>query len=333
MAAKSRQASSTGTKPPRGKRRGINFACFMDLVAFNEAGDIRGAARRSGRSATIIRQHLKELNSYLSRTLVEFPAEGESKTKAAKLTSDGKHLAEVVKAQLGQILSEITNGPVKNEFRIAALQSLASGYLPVQLSNKYEKIGSPELSITVLTGNLDKCIAALEAGSADLLACYHDNTTQAHLSSLELESLPLGDEHLVAVCSKDLFQKMSPTLTKLIAKKAQKGTSGFTFPYLSYSRHTYLGPVVANHMEQLGILRFAQSHAHADMADTLKSLALCNKGVCWLPKTLADPALSDGRLVDLAKELNWPELTVKLHVVLMGRKELLVKFRLIASGL
>jgi DNA-binding transcriptional LysR family regulator len=83
-------------------------------------------------------------------------------------------------------------------------------------------------------------------------------------------------------------------------------------PYLAYTDESGLGRIVAHRLhgkeDYLHLKPLFSSH----LAAVLMSMALESKGVAWLPKSLTEQEMADGRLVRALDE-SW-DIPLEIHL-------------------
>jgi len=101
-------------------------------------------------------------------------------------------------------------------------------------------------------------------------------------------------------------------LVPLASASAQFDTSPETLPYLAYTHESGLGRIVAHRLhgkaDYLNLKPLFSSH----LAAVLMSMALESKGVAWLPKSLTEQEMADGRLVRALDE-SW-DIPLEIHL-------------------
>jgi DNA-binding transcriptional LysR family regulator len=181
----------------------------------------------------------------------------------------------------------------------AAQHALGSGVFPA-LFSMIEKRVSP-VTVRLRTANFPECISFLERGEVSFALCY-ESPFQPFEPVQTFERLRIGHEKLVPVTAADHDGN------KLHDPELQN-----TIKLLNYTEGTFLRDVV-NHGQMPRILQEynVEIICVSALAIALKHLVLAGMGLAWLPLTLIEDDLRNGRLVSLEESLGIIDLPITL---------------------
>jgi len=213
------------------------------------------------------------------------------------LTPAGRRFRETAEEALRQ-LDDARAGlqadarPRNDSIAIAALHSLALAFFPGWL--RMIEAATGPLHSRLLADDFHNCVAAVVEGDFDFLLTFHHPAAPVILDPALFPHRVVGADRLVAVRSPDLAV-----------------AAGEPPPVLAYGPNSFLGRV-AQTAEARAVLPDS-GHVHVNenaMAEALKAMVLAGHGAAWLPRSLADRELGEGRLVQLGPEI---ELGVRLY--------------------
>jgi len=140
------------------------------------------------------------------------------------------------------------------------------------------------------------CEQMLIHGQVQFLLCHRHPDVPPLLAPDQFTSKKVGEDVLVPLAS----------------ASTHFGTSPAALPYLAYTHESGLGRIVAHRLrgkeDYLHLKPLFSSH----LAAVLMSMALESKGVAWLPKSLTEQEVLDGRLVRALDE-SW-DIPLEIHL-------------------
>ena len=203
-----------------------------------------------------------------------------------RLTAAGEKFRVVAVGLLNQIAdakAEIGDVPSRNHLRIALPYALATSRLPEWWS---EWFPDAALSCSVEVGNVHDTVSAFNAGSVDLLVCFHQAAHPVQLDETRFEKCKIGAEMVRPYASRSLLDSGRVQLP---------GTAVQPVPLLMYSPGVYFGRLVESAMENASRKLTWFKVLEVEMSDVLGDLAQQGLGVAWLP----DSSFARGRLQGL----------------------------------
>ena len=177
----------------------------------------------------------------------------------------------------------------KDTIEFAVPHTLAFSFYPAWLSSLRATVGPVKSRLTAL--NVHDAVLRLTEGSCDLLLAYHHLSQPIQLDTERYEMLRLGEEILAPYAKPDAHGQPLYRLP---------GTAAQPVPFLAYAPGAYLGRVVEWVLRQLGEAVHTQRVYETDMSESLKAMAIEGHGVAFLPTSLVQQTLADGRLVPAA---------------------------------
>lgn len=214
-------------------------------------------------------------------------------TYPVSLTADGRAFRESAEEivrlsyQSRAGLGGRTNALPPASITLTALHTLAVTFVPCWLSSLRDTLG--DLGSRILPENYALCVQALVEGGYDFLLTFHHSSVPVPLDPSRFPYVTVGQDSLAAVASADR-----------IAGWRAAGR----LPLLQYSRGSFLGLLTSLAQEQPGAPDTFIAHVNENsMAEAMKFMALEGHGVAWLPRSLVEDELAQGRLQVVAPEL------------------------------
>jgi DNA-binding transcriptional LysR family regulator len=153
--------------------------------------------------------------------------------------------------------------------------------------------GQPLEAVQLVSDSLRACEQFMLQAHAQFLLCHHHAQAPARLDGARFRSIRVGGDVLCPVAAPDAFGAPRFKLDR---------TGAGPVPYLAYSNESGLGRIVA------AALPLGSTDVQLDpvftshLAAALKTMAETGRGVAWLPKSLIEGELTQGRLVSAGSE-------------------------------
>lgn len=267
----------------------LNLKLLQDLQALADTGSLYKAAERRHVTHPAFGRRIRALEAWAGTPLV---VRGHH---ASVLTAAGKTLL----ASAHEVLHilEQTHGLLQQPRRardetitVAAGRTLSHTVLPGVIAAVGRHI--PRIRWKVVTTSLDQGTDMLLQGAADLLLCHAQPAIESGLQGHDLAYLHIGQDTLIPV---------SIPLTHHLPRFALPGhEDGPLIPFLSYAQGMSLGRILRSHMHELCETTRLRTVYEADLADALHAMVHQGLGLAWLPQTLVQSDLADGRLARAA---------------------------------
>lgn len=153
-----------------------------------------------------------------------------------------------------------------------------------------------EVPVRVRSSNQEECLMHLLSGEVDFVLMYTVPDAPPTFVESAFETLTLGGDVLMPVCTPGLLDSLQPDL----------------LPSISYPSDVFLGQVFDRHIAPQ-LANTMQIVTRAETALTLAAyeFALGGIGVAWLPRSLVIDALEKGALTSLEADFPVQPLDIK----------------------
>lgn len=176
---------------------------------------------------------------------------------------------------------------------IAATHALSFTFFPgwIRQHAPFETLGA----LNLISDSMAACEAIMLASEVQFLLCHHHADVPMRLDEGRYDSVRIGGDCLVPLCApSDMGAPLWPL--------------GGPVRYLAYGTASGLGRILAASGAASGHAPVFTSH----LAATLMTMACEGDGVAWLPLTLAEAAMAQGRLVRAGPEDRTVPLEIRL---------------------
>lgn len=187
---------------------------------------------------------------------------------------------------------------------LAAPHSLSLNFFAQWAAAIEKRIGG--LEIHLITDNHYNAAQSLREGACDFLLCFTCPQIMTMPQGL-FESRVLGEEQLIPVTA--------PVKGARRPRFQLPGDKTKPLPYLSYGLHVFLGKVVRLILERQPC--YLEVRYENAFAESLKSMALCGRGLAWLPENMVREDIAAARLCRAGGEC-WNN---ELNICLVRRHE------------
>jgi len=241
---------------------------FQDFVTLAEVSNFTRAAELRNVSQAAFSRRIQALEHWLGAKLIDRSA------YPTRLTDAGQRFRSVAVGLLNQIAdakTEIGDVPSRNHLRIAMPYALATTRLPHWWRAWSSDAG---MSCSIEVGNVHDTVTALNAGSVDLLICYHQITHPIQLEAARFDRHEISVETIRPYASRALIES---------GRAALPGTAVQPVPLLMYAASGYFARVVDAAIENAPQPVFGFRVFEVEMSDVLADLAAQGLGIAWLP--------------------------------------------------
>jgi DNA-binding transcriptional LysR family regulator len=263
--------------------RPLDLDWLEDFLALADCGNFSRAAELRAIAQPAFSRHIKALEEWVGVALVDRSAHPVSLTEA------GKRLQPAVQTVLEDLMAarlaaRAVDGLAAQRLRFAATHVLSLRYFP-------DWLGAIEARITlgpieVVSDNMAACEELMLQRKVQFLLCHSHPSVPSRLDDSQFMSTRIGEDVLMPVTSSQLASDVDWQLG---------GSARVDLPVLAYSEASGLGRI----MRALLPSAFEPPHHTvftAHHAELLKAMVLEGKGIAWLPHSLIDRHLRDGRL-------------------------------------
>ncbi|TVP49913.1 MAG: LysR family transcriptional regulator [Halomonas sp.] len=271
----------------------MELVWLEDFIALAEHGSFVRAAEARHITQPAFSRRIRSLERWMGVTLFVRTPQGTTLTDAGRhiLTSSFEATSRLYR--LRTEAQEVAGNAAKT-LPFAATHSLSFTFFPRwirQVDN-----GAPIEAIRLHSDSMTGCEQLLVHGEVPFLLCHRHPAVPSLLIPEHFLSKQVGEDTLIA----------------LISRAARQDVASNQLPYLAYTEASGLGRIVAHHLAgNAGVLSLKPTFS-SHLAAVLMSMALEGKGVAWLPKSLAEQEISDGRLVPALDE-SW-EIPLQIHL-------------------
>lgn len=266
-----------------------------DILAIAQTGSFSGAAERRNLTQSAFSRRVQQIEDYVGVPL--FDRSRKPVQLCATTLTQSAQIEQIV-ASLRQLVVDLRRGDrvASNRIVIASQHSLTTSLAP-RIVQSIRDSGQ-EVYVRLRSANLDDCFALLLSRSADLAIVYslpgEDGFPGDYLESVELWS-----------------DRLIPVLRPAEALVLAAGTP-VELPFVAYPPEVFLGAVMSEHILPAldpGTLALPR----AETALTMAALELAAAGVAaaWVPETLAQLGIAQGRIADLSGVLPSCALAVR----------------------
>lgn len=282
--------------------RPLDLDWLEDFLALAECGNFSRAAELRSIAQPAFSRHIKSLEEWVGVALVDRSAHPVSLTEA------GKRFRPAAQALLENLLAarnaaRAVDGLAAQSLRFAATHVLSLRHFPAWLAGIEARLALGP--IDVVSDNMSACEELMLQRKVQFLLCHSHPAVPSRLDETQFTSMRVSEDVLIPVASQ--HTAMEPGM------RIGAGVST-ALPVLTYSEASGLGRI----MRALLPEAFGQHHTvfTAHHAELLKTMVLEGRGIAWLPRSLIDQDLHQGRL-RVAGEPRWQ---VPLDIRLFRRR-------------
>ncbi|MCQ4270074.1 LysR substrate-binding domain-containing protein [Pseudomonas kuykendallii] len=249
-----------------------------DFAALAEHGTFSRAAEARHVTQPAFSRRIRALENWMGAELFERSVHGANLTDAGRQVLGG---ARDLTRRLQQLRSEAQEvaGKAARTLQFAATHSLSFTFFPRWI--RRAERGAPIEAVRLLSDSMANCEQMLLQGQVQFLLCHGDPHASPLFEPEQFHSKVIG----------------SDVLQPLISPALGPGDATGALPYLAYSADSGLGRIVAARLASRATPHALDALFSSHLAAVLMSMALENKGVAWLPESLAEAEVADGALV------------------------------------
>jgi DNA-binding transcriptional LysR family regulator len=280
----------------------LNFTWLDDFLALAASGNFSRAADERHMTQPAFSRRIRALEQWLGAELFD------RSTQPARLTEAGEWFRGVAEDLLGRVarlpgearaLAEASSATL----RLAATHALSFTFLPAWLRSLEDRttLGPVRLVSDVL----QRCEQLLLQRQVQFALCHACAAAPGALDDAGGPSITVGSDLLLPVCAPGSGARARHDLD---APRKNART-----PVLGYSAESGIGRILAAaHGPALKKLQ-VQPVFTAHLASVLRTMALDGRGVAWLPASLVQEDLAQGRLVAAGSERWQVRLDIRLY--------------------
>ena len=285
-----------------------------DFLSLCNSGNFRVSSEQRFVSQPAFSRRIKALETWLGAELIDRTSFPVQPTNAGR---EFRAAAQNIVNLAYQKRNEIRGQGVadKEKINFSALNTLAQVFIPAWLKELEPYHEAKTFSVRTDFRSVDGYLIALEEGQVDFFICYEDQTGSVMIDPEKYPSLLLGIEPIIPVVSPESSGKPSWWLPSEpqgpIPHLCTKAHLTRTARHHLEKRYGLSQPVRHHIEKHYGDLTFVPVY-EASTATSIKAMALEGFGVAWLPKSIVDDDIANGRLVRAAEEANDIVVNIKI---------------------
>ena len=271
----------------------MNYLWLEDFLVLAATGNFSRAAEERHMTQPAFSRRVRALEEWLGVVLFD------RSTQPSTLTEAGEWFRSVAQDLLTRVAglpdqARAVADASAATLRIAATHALSFSFLPGWLRALEARIAGGPRPVQLISDVMQQCEALMQQGRVQFLLCHAHPQVPSRLDPAAYASAPVGSDALLPVCAADAAGRPRHALA-----------AGKAVPLLEYSAESGIGRLVrALRGADLAAAQ-AQPALTAHLATVLKTMALDGRGVAFLPRSLIEGELADGRLV-AAGDAHWP---------------------------
>jgi len=265
----------------------MNLSWLDDFLALSATGNFSRAADERHMTQPAFGRRVRALEDWMGTDLFD------RSSQPVRLTEAGQWFQQVAQDLLDQVAripgeARAVAEAHSNALRFAATHALSFSFVPGWL-RQYEAL-TTQGTVQLESDVLQRCEALLEQRKVQFLLCHAHAQVPGSLDTQGFASVQVGTDTLIPV---------SAPHSDGSARHALLGSPG-PVAWLTYSAESGLGRILreARDPSQAKIATHTVFTAH--LASVLRTLVLDGRGLAWLPHSLIEDDLRNGRLVEAA---------------------------------
>ncbi len=284
--------------------RPLDMEWLEDFLALAETGNFSRAAKARFIAQPALSRHIRSLEEWVGVDLFDRSAH------PVTLTAAGQRFRPLLEDVLGgleaaRIKARAAHDEAAAGLRFAATHLLSLAFFPAWFSGLEKTLGPR--TVQMFSNNLEACEDLMRQRSVQFLLCYGHSDVPGRLEVAGYPKQVIGHEVLLPVAATGADGRARWQLNRDDPAPPE------TVPLLTYHASSGLGRLVQTCLRhRLPEARAQHAVFSAHHAVVLKALALEGRGVAWLPRSLVESELREGRLAEAAD----PAWTVPMSIQL-----------------
>lgn len=266
-----------------------------DILAVAQTGSFSEAAEQRHLTQSAFSRRVQMIESHLG---VELFDRSHKPVQLRPTTEAQRERMHQLAQQLRTLVEELRRGErlAQNRVVIASQHALTAALAPKLLRRMHAQ--SANVYTKLRSANLDECIHLLLSRQADIALLFRLPGEVGELAADFIETQVVDEDRLIPCAS--------PDVAKLAENKASVSLPLVAFPSdVQFGRifDSLIAPKIEPRFQLAPTVETALSLAVVE-------LAAAGAGVGWLPRSLAERCISDGRLVDLSDLLPGADVAI-----------------------
>lgn len=271
----------------------MELVWLEDFAALAEHGSFVRAADARHITQPAFSRRIRALESWVGVDLFVRTPQG------ATLTEAGKHILASAQDAAGRLYrlrveAQEIAGKAAKTLQFAATHSLSFTFFPRWIRSAEQ--GTPIQAVRLHSDSMANCEHMLVHGQVQFLLCHRHP---------DVPPLLPADQYMSKIVGEDILVPLAGASTNVASAPA-------SLPYLAYTEESGLGRIVSHRLKGKSDFLHLKPLFSSHLAAVLMSMALENKGVAWLPKSLAEQDIQDGRLMRALDE-GW-DIPLVIHL-------------------
>ena len=264
--------------------RPLDLDWLEDFIALAESGNFSRAAQARSIAQPAFSRHIKSLEEWAGIELIDRGRHPAAPTPAGEvLLATAREV--VLRLSQSRTRAQEAAQQASNRLQFAATHVLSLAFFPVWLQKieQYLQLGP----IHMVSDSFQACEELMLQRRVQFLLCYSHPAVATRLLAPDFVFHGVGADQLIPVST---GHAAGPRF-RLDGAQVQPT------PFLAYSHESALGKIMQQQLPQLGDPTRFQPAITSHHAVLLKAMALDGRGVAWLPRSLVNAEIDDGRLV------------------------------------
>ena len=267
--------------------RPLDLEWLEDFLALSETGNFSRAAQVRNIAQPAFSRHIRSLEEWAGVPLVDRTQHPASVTPAGEVILSTARDVVLRLSQAHTQANEV-HDQAGQSLRFAATHVLSLAFFPGWLQRIEQQLSTQLGPIHMVSDSFKACEELLLHRRVQFLLCYGHPAVPTRLLAPDFEFACVGTDRLIPVSAP------GPTGGP---QHPIRSANDMPVAMLAYSDASWLGQIMRVRMHKVyDPMRFkpvVTSH-HTGL---LKNLALAGRGLAWLPQSLVNAELADGRLV------------------------------------
>lgn len=277
----------------------MDLEWLEDFLVLASTGSFSSAANARNSSQPAFSRRIRALEQWMDLPLLDRSSYPASLTNGGEIfRGSAEEVVSLLYRARDECRAELSSDT--SEVTFSALHTLALTFYPKWLKQSEQELGPIKTKMTA--GNVHDCVQSLTLNRCDFLLYYAHHKGPVLLDKTNFPSIDLATEKLVPVSA--VNSDGSPIYT-LDRKNA-------TVPYLAYTSDTFLGKVAAMAKDTVDSECTLQTRYSNSMSEALKTMALEEHGIAWLPESCVKREFQHNELIQIGEEKHCLDLEIRL---------------------
>lgn len=259
----------------------MDLSWIEDFAALAETGNFSRAARARHCTQPAFSRRIRALEDWVGAPLFD------RDTAPVRLTVAGERFRPTATEALRLLIQardEAREAARVEEAQlvVAATHALSLQFFPNWLTTLESR--GPVGPVRLVSDSQKACEELMAQGAAQFLLCHHHPAVASRLDGAAFHATPIGHDLLVPVVAPNAVPSLAGEL-----------------PYLAYSAESGMGRIIAAQLQARPPLRLRPVFT-SHLSVVLRTMAGDGRGLAWLPLSLVEADLANGRLLRMGGE-------------------------------